>query len=344
MEKALHSSVAQALPDGAPDWVHLVPAGTFSGEDGRGPFHLGDATAVIAASMPGGRKLPIDENHSIDLLGKTGAGSPARGWIVEMQSRADGIWGRVEWTGEGRSIVEGKGYGFISPVFAHSKASPHRIARIMRAALTNDPNLTTLTSLHSTSGAHPLDEELKKLLGLKPEATDAEVLAAVTSAHAAQTASAATIARIAEAAGVAKDATADAVVTAINAKGAPAAGDPAEVKALRDQVTSLNTQLTQVVTASAKKDAETAIDAAIKAGQIVPALRDHMITRHMRDPAEVVAELKLMPSITGRSLHGFKPDAGADGTLRGEDEEVCALMGLDPKAFAETAKTISRGA
>ena len=32
--------------DGVPKWVHLIPAGTFMGSDGRGPFHLRDAEAV----------------------------------------------------------------------------------------------------------------------------------------------------------------------------------------------------------------------------------------------------------------------------------------------------------
>ena len=88
-----------ALPAGStgqgPEWVHLIPAGTFSGADGRGPYTLHNPEAVITASIAAG-KLPIDENHAIDLAAPKGGPSPARGWIVELQSRTDGLWGKVE--------------------------------------------------------------------------------------------------------------------------------------------------------------------------------------------------------------------------------------------------------
>jgi phage I-like protein len=46
---SLHFTLAG---NGAPEWVHLVPAGRFSGVDGRGPYTLADPAAVIAASLP----------------------------------------------------------------------------------------------------------------------------------------------------------------------------------------------------------------------------------------------------------------------------------------------------
>ena len=45
--------------------------------------------------------------------------APARGWIVELQGRQDGIWGKVEWTATGRDLVAGKAYRGISPVIEH---------------------------------------------------------------------------------------------------------------------------------------------------------------------------------------------------------------------------------
>ncbi len=73
-----------ALDAGVPEWVQLVPAGTFKGADGRGPYTLTNAAAVIAASMAGpNARLPVDENHSTDIAAPKGEPSPARGWIVE---------------------------------------------------------------------------------------------------------------------------------------------------------------------------------------------------------------------------------------------------------------------
>ncbi len=130
----------------APEWVHLVPSGTFTGSDGRGPYTLGDPAAVIRASMAAG-KLPIDENHAIDVAAPQGQPSPARGWIVEMQARPDGIWGKPDWTATGRAVVEGGGYRGVSPVMETDKSG--NVLRVLRAALTNTPNLPQLATLHS---------------------------------------------------------------------------------------------------------------------------------------------------------------------------------------------------
>lgn len=342
MDKALNS-ITRPLPDSSSDWLHLVPAGTFTGADGRGPYMVQDATAVIAASMANGHKLPIDENHAIDLVGTKGGASPARGWIVELEARGDGIWGRVEWTTEGRKLVEEKNYGFLSPVFLHSKGKPHKVGQLLRVALTNDPNLSQLKALHNAEETS-MDDEIREALGLPKDADTAAIVAAATAAHTAATAHVALMARLVEVAGVEGETTPDALVTSLQAK-VTAGGDDAEVEDLQAQVKSLNTKLTDVITTGAKKDAELAIGAAIDAGKLVPALRDHMIARHMKNPAEVETELKAMPSLRTGSLHGFKPSGDGDESgLSPEDQQVCAMMGIDPKAYAETSKKLERSA
>ncbi|MDR0809537.1 MAG: phage protease, partial [Gemmobacter sp.] len=106
---ALMSALPLPAEAGVPDWVHLLPAGPDSFTmDGRSPYHLPDPQAVIAAS--GGAKLPIDENHSIDLAAPQGGRSPAMGHIVELQARETGIWGRPEWNGSGRALIEDRAY------------------------------------------------------------------------------------------------------------------------------------------------------------------------------------------------------------------------------------------
>lgn len=134
---------------GAPEWVQLIPAGAFKGIDGRGPYHVANAQAVIAASMARAQgKLPIDENHGTQRAAKLGIGAPARGWIVEMAAREDGIWGRVEWTEAGRALVADGAYRGISPVFEHTASGG--VVRVLSAALTNDPNLSQLATLHDS--------------------------------------------------------------------------------------------------------------------------------------------------------------------------------------------------
>ena len=106
--------------------------------------------------------LPIDENHATDKGGAKGMPAPARGWIVALQARASGLWGKVQWTGERRKLVEDKAYIGISPVILHTAAG--KIIQVLRASLTNTPNLQGLTSLHSYAAPTALASKLPHVL------------------------------------------------------------------------------------------------------------------------------------------------------------------------------------
>lgn len=176
---SIHSSSLRAMESPVPQWLHLLPAGTLSTKDGRGPYRVIDPDKIIAASMADGN-LPLDENHSTDLAAPKGAPSPARGWIVQLLRRSDGIWGRVEWTKAGKRIMEDRQYGGISPVIAHDKDGA--ITAILRASLTNTPNMKGLTSLHSEdvsqADRRATRAQLVKLLRLA-SATDDAIIAKV---------------------------------------------------------------------------------------------------------------------------------------------------------------------
>ncbi len=342
---------------GVPEWIHLTPAGTFSGTDGRGPFTLEAADAVISASMAAGR-LAIDENHSIDVAGPKGQPSPARGWIVEMQLRDDGLWGRVEWTASGRALIEDKAYRGISPVLVATKVGG-KVVKLLRAALTNDPNLT-LTTLHSRTPDMDLLAKLRAALGLQADAAEDAVLTAVTS-HAAI---AAAQGKLAEAAGLQANAAPADLVAQVTAHAADAgkltaisthfkaagldlakltpkdlethlqARGDGNVAELTQTVVSLQSQLTALQTEGAKDKAVAFVDGAIKAGKPIRALRDHYVTQHQKDAGRVETEINAMVSINGG---GITRQLNADSSVLDADEmAVVNAMGLDPKKFAET--------
>jgi phage I-like protein len=142
-------SDARALPAGIPSWVQLLPAGPrFSGVDGRGPYLVSDMAALGHESMVAANgRLPIDENHATDLAAPRGQAAPARGWIVELAARADGLFGRVEWSDAGRQLLADHAYRWLSPVFAHRPDGT--ITHVLRAALVNNPNLHGMLALNS---------------------------------------------------------------------------------------------------------------------------------------------------------------------------------------------------
>ena len=193
-----------------------------------------------------------------------------------------------------------------------------------------------------------MEEEIRKLLGLDDKTEQPALMATLKERLERGTAAITHLGTIGTALDLKKSASYDDLIASLNTRLAakPEAdgkkdGDD-EAASLREEVKSLNAKLTSVVTDAAKARAVTAIDAAVQAGKVVPALRDHFISRHMKDPTEVEGELKLMPSLHAGGLGRHKPVETDDGLLDETDAEVAALMGLDPKEFAKTAKQTRR--
>lgn len=143
---------SMTLPDDkVAEWVHLLPSGTIATVDGRGPYSVANAAEVIAASFLDRKKLPIDENHAIDLAAPRGEASPARGYVVELQARTDGIWGRVDWTPTGKALMEDRAYVGISPAILHDAKG--QVLRILSASLVNRPKPDRRPGLASAAGS-----------------------------------------------------------------------------------------------------------------------------------------------------------------------------------------------
>jgi phage I-like protein len=316
------SSYSTLLPAGAepPKWVQLLPAGVFSGVDGRGPWCVRNAQAVIDASMAGG-KLPIDENHSTDLAVASGAPAPARGWIIAMQARADGIWGEVEWTNTGNAIMTDKQYKGISPVFNYDKKDG-AVLNIMRAALTNNPNLTQLASLNAANKEGQMDKKLVcTALGIAETVDDAAVLTALNNAVANATALNAAQAEVTSL---------KAKLTALETTSVPAA-----------KVVELETALNTMKADMAHEKAVAFVDGAIKAGKPINASRDVYISMHVENPAQTEKLVNKLPSINAAKAAGKIVTAmndPQDGDMSAEDMAICAKMNVDPTKLRDYRK------
>ena len=173
-EVALCAAIGMAAGTaGPPQWLHLLPAGEVRTIDGRGPYRITDRDAIVAASMAGG-KLVLDENHATDLAAPRGSPAPARGWIVQLHNRVDGIWGRVDWTESAKRAELWRSYRGVSPAIVHRKDGT--ISSITRASLTNTPNLSGLTTLHAQGDDIMLRAALAELLDLPASADDRMVI------------------------------------------------------------------------------------------------------------------------------------------------------------------------
>jgi phage I-like protein len=342
---SLCSSVALPGGDEVPDWIELLPAGTIQTLDARGPYTVADAKAVITNSFRGHAKLVLDENHATDLAAPHGQSAPARGWIVEMQERQGAIWGRVEWTGQGRQIMADKQYNGISPAIVHGKDKT--ILAIARASLTNNPNLIGLTSLHA-EGLEDMDwkKKLLEALGLDSNVDDAAIEAALAKKleggaidGAVETAVQSALAPIAKLVGAAEGADGTVVLNAVKAK--VGTGDE-RVTALQSELSGLTTTLNTLRDETAKDKATAYVDGEIAKGRVgLKPVRAEYISMHMKDAAGAVKLISAMPVLnSGPSIEPRDPEADPDLT---NPTLLAARAGVYQKKMAEAGQKIDFG-
>jgi phage I-like protein len=182
---------APADTTGAPQWVHLLPSGDIQGRDGRS-YSLTDPAALVADFEAGALDLVVDFEHASENPARRLSGPvPAAGWIRQLQARADGIWGCVEWTAQAADLITAKAYRYLSPVILHHPDT-HEIMRLKGAGLVHAPNLM-LQSLNAqetpmtaapTSPATPqamaqFANMIAQLLGLPPDTPPDGLLAKI---------------------------------------------------------------------------------------------------------------------------------------------------------------------
>lgn len=327
----------------APDWVHLLPAGRFEARDDREPWELSDAATVIAATLARKIDLVVDYEHQTDLAEKNGQPAPAAGWIREIEARADGIWGRVEWTERAREMIARREYRFLSPVFAYERAS-RRVKALLRAGLTNNPALHLIALARFDEGHGPegddmdeLLEKLRKVLELAGDADEKAVCAAIETLKASASKNGDGVKAIAKAAGVAEDTAAETIATAVAALKAKGGGaDPAKFVPV-EQHREVATALAKLQGEVTEDKATAAVDKAIGEGKLIPAQRDWGLAlfksdRQAWDSFAASAPVIVQPGRTARTAE--PPKKGQ--ALTADELAVCTAMGLDPEAFKKT--------
>jgi len=305
-----------------PSSIELIPAGTLiQGRDGR-KWKNNNPGKIARNSMARIQRLVIDENHATDLSAPKGGASPAMGWITNLRAEANGsIQADVEWTKRGAEAVLNKEYSFISPVFLHDDKG--EITTVLRAALTNSPNLQ-LPALNSEQKNICMEERMKKAIcqamGLSETASDDEVLAAVKNAQ--------TIAL-----NTAKQTPPPETLKVDLAVYAPRA----DLNAMETRALSAEKQLANLNAERLKKETEAVVDEAIKNRKIAPASRDEYLA--LCSTEEDVEKLKKVfeksPEVISAETQA--PDGSPAATetvaLNAEDAGLAKAMGYSAEEF-----------
>lgn len=302
-----------SLHDAAPareQWIHLLPAGTFMGRDGRGPYRVDDPVAVMTATREyhGKAQMPADYEHQIDHAPKNGKPAPAAGWIKGLEARADGIWGLVEWTSAAHRAIQAREYRYISPVFYHGRDG--RVTRLARVALTNTPNLE-LKALNSAGDPMDIIEELRQLLALPEDAEQSAILAKIRSLI-----------------------------------DGPASGhaaiDPAKFVPIGD-FERVVSELNQVKRGVTESEAKHAVEMMINGRKLPPFLRDWGISLcTVNKPAFDAFVDRVSPNIARLfepSVASASPPDGGGSGLSDEEQAVCSAMNLTPEELRRTRRS-----
>ena len=316
-----------------------------------------------------GTDVVVDYHHSSVAAMRGGTRAPAAGWIDELQLRAGGeeLWGHVAWTPDAANAIGAREYRYVSPVLAFGAPDPvsgrAEPLQLHSVALTNTPFMRELKALNHDAGTDaghtpPPDGgsrmELLKLiavalgvepavaaskLGVNADAADAALASGLT-ANAAELAELKAAVHppvsktVANALGVADTAGETAALAAVLKLKAPGAGLAAVRSKLAlavdaDEATICNS-ISDLQAGLHANAAEAAVDAAVAAGKLAPAHREHWLGVANANLDAAKLALNDMPVIIAPPT-GKVPGPAGGSALTDDEALVANQMGLTPE-------------
>jgi phage I-like protein len=300
-----HITASVLIDAGAlPSRITLFPKGaSFTARDGRG-WKLSDMAGVVAAFLANQASLPIDINHSSDLLAPKGGESPAAGWIEAIDIEDGVLVADVTWTPKGETALTSREYRYFSPSFFVDSATGE-ILSVSGGALVNHPALF-LPALAGRE-AHQeniMSKELAQALGLAENATAAELVLAGAKLKA----------DLAAAQAAAASPPIDKFVPIETFASVKARAEAAEA------------ELAAAKKAEAEKVIADLVDGAVRAGKIPPANKDFYLAS-CRAEGGVEAFKKLVETIAPITGKIVLPKSGESGAGLTETQKQIARAG-----------------
>jgi len=174
-----------------PEWIRLLQTGEYLNHpDGAHEVTREHLEEMIENFERVETDLLVDKDHDSVFMGDT----RAAGWVMEVELREDGLYGRwPEWTPWGEELVGSREYRYLSPVYSltsEAKDGTPQGAKLHSVSLTNIPYMDTGEVDAISSNARDDDspssdpddtdrpmerDELIDLLDLDEDATDEEI-------------------------------------------------------------------------------------------------------------------------------------------------------------------------
>lgn len=344
MSKAF-ALLSAALPLQVGADVHLVPAGEFSGRDGRPgvnktwklPDAKGHALAARMTELHKRVQFSFDYEHQTFLSEENGKPAPASGWATNFAWRdGKGLFATdVKWTKNASQMIEGDEYRYISPAIAF-ETETGEVTGVVNASLTNIPNLEELAPVAQAiarlsaefpplqpteqSNMNPVLKALLVALGLPESATETEATTAVATLRA----------RADRVDGLNIEVATLKAATPDAAKYVPI-----------EKFTELGTELATLKSTMATQEVDKAIEQAKAEGRVVAdAVEQVWRAVGKTDIAQLRALISATPAnpaLAGQQQTKGKKTPEADGEASAEEIAICKNMGISVEDYRKSA-------
>ena len=302
-----------------PEMIQLCPLGEWT-KHPSGPFKVTkeDILKIINNTQKRINDIVIDYEHQTvkDIE------APAAAWIKELINRGDdGLWGKVEWTPRAKQYLENREYKYLSPVLLAKRQDSegfNRPSSLHSAALTNKPfidGMVPIINKYFKEANDKMLEKLIKILALKEDATEEEVIKAIKNLNGGRE-------KIVKALDLKDDVTDEAIITALKDKtanpednqekistriinaleleeGSDESTVVATIHALKQKTVSGVSveEFNNLKKKVAEKDRDELVQIAMKQGKITPAQKDWANQYALEDPKGFKAFVAKAPQV-----------------------------------------------
>lgn len=303
-----------------PEWLEIIPAGIFTGRDGR-RFKNINPNQAINNMIERDVDIPLDIEHATEVRAPQGQSAPAQSWIdakpENFEIRDGAVWGRVNWNSAGLNLIQQDEYRYYSPAFYVDPNNQVDIIGVKSIGFTNTPNLS-LTALNNEENPDMDLSQLAALLGLNSEASLDVIIGAVNTLK-------------------------NEKQVALNSAKTPDATKfiPKETYDLAlNRAETAEQKLADDATEQKTVAVNAAVDAAVTAGKIAPANKDFYVTSCNAEGGleafNKFVETAPVIAPTGSTVDASKPPAGGTVSLNAEERVVATQLGLTDEEFIES--------
>jgi phage I-like protein len=333
----------------SPD-VQLLPAGEFTGRDGRPgkglTWKLADEKGRAMAARLTARhqtvRFNFDYEHQALLSEENGQPAPASGWADRFEWRDGvGLYAlNVQWTARAKQMIDGDEYKYISPAIAYDLKTGE-VTGVINASLTNIPcldlsplsaqTMARLNAMAALSVSQPPEQStMNKVLEALLTALGLPVSDATTADQA--VAAVATL--------KANSAKADELGTQIATLKAASSTQPDPTKWVAlDKFNALNEQVVMLSAAHTQNQVDELLAGAVAAGKCTPVVEGVWRDLGMKDVAMLKALIDKTPAnqaLTGQQQSqtaGVQRDTSTQAAGSTEEIALCKQMGLTLEQF-----------